>query len=192
MEEEKKDVQAEVQPEAQPQAEPQTEPQTQPEAEAQPDDAAQAAAAKARAGELEKQLAELKDTFLRTAAEYDNFRKRSVREHDAAFGNGVSHAVNLLLPVLDTLSYAANAPTGDESYKKGVLMTLDKANSAFAAMGVTEIEAAGKPFDPELATAVMQREAPEGVESGTVLEVLQKGYRLGDKVVRHATVIVAE
>ncbi len=192
MEEEKKDVQAEVQPEAQHQAEPQTEPQTQPEAEAQPDDAAQAAAAKARAGELEKQLAELKDTFLRTAAEYDNFRKRSVREHDAAFGNGVSHAVNLLLPVLDTLSYAANAPTGDESYKKGVLMTLDKANSAFAAMGVTEIEAAGKPFDPELATAVMQREAPEGVESGTVLEVLQKGYRLGDKVVRHATVIVAE
>ena len=192
MEEEKKDVQAEVQPEAQPQTEPQTEPQTQPEAEAQPDDAAQAAAAKARAGELEKQLAELKDTFLRTAAEYDNFRKRSVREHDAAFGNGVSHAVNLLLPVLDTLSYAANAPTGDESYKKGVLMTLDKANSAFAAMGVTEIEAAGKPFDPELATAVMQREAPEGVESGTVLEVLQKGYRLGDKVVRHATVIVAE
>ena len=59
-------------------------------------------------------------------------------------------------------------------------------------MGVEEIEAAGKPFDPETATAVMQREAPEGVESGTVLEVLQKGYRLGDKVVRHATVIVAE
>ena len=157
-----------------------------------PDDAAQAAAAKARAEELEKQLAETKDTLLRTAAEYDNFRKRSAREHDAAFGNGVSHAVNLLLPVLDTLSYAANAATEDENYKKGVLMTMDKANAAFTAMGVEEIEAAGKPFDPETTTAVMQREAPEGVESGTVLEVLQKGYRLGDKVVRHATVIVAE
>lgn len=157
-----------------------------------PDDAAQAAAAKARVQELEKQLADVKDTLLRTAAEYDNFRKRSAREHDAAFGNGVSHAVNLLLPVLDTLSYAANAATEDENYKKGVLMTMDKANAAFTAMGVEEIEAAGKPFDPETATAVMQREAPEGVESGTVLEVLQKGYRLGDKVVRHATVIVAE
>ena len=188
MEEEKKDVQAEAQ--AEPQTEPQAEPQ--PEEAAQPDSAAQAAAAKARAEELEKQLAETKDALLRTAAEYDNFRKRSAREHDAAFGNGVSHAVNLLLPVLDTLSYAANAPTEDESYKKGVLMTLEKANAAFTAMGVSEIEAEGKPFDPELATAVMQREAPEGVESGTVLEVLQKGYRLGDKVVRHATVIVAE
>ena len=132
------------------------------------------------------------DSYLRLAADYDNFRKRSAREHDAAFGNGVSHAVNLLLPVLDTLSYAANAATEDENYKKGVLMTMDKANAAFTAMGVEEIEAAGKPFDPETATAVMQREAPEGVESGTVLEVLQKGYRLGDKVVRHATVIVAE
>ena len=89
-----------------------------------PDAAAQAAAAKARAEELEKQLAETKDALLRTAAEYDNFRKRSAREHDAAFGNGVSHAVNLLLPVLDTLSYAANAATEDENYKKGVLMTV--------------------------------------------------------------------
>ena len=188
---------------------PQTEP-VQPElpeedaAAAQPDDtteqetgkpvdaAAQAAAAKAHAEELEKQLAEMKDTLLRTAAEYDNFRKRSAREHDAAFGNGVSHAVNLLLPVLDTLSYAANAATEDENYKKGVLMTMDKANAAFTAMGVEEIETVGKPFNPETATAVMQREAPEGVESGTVLEVLQKGYQLGGKVIRHATVVVAE
>lgn len=196
MEEEKKDVQTEAQTEtpAQPQTEPQAEPQAeaQPGQDAQPDDAAQAAAAKARAEQLEKQLAETKDALLRTAAEYDNFRKRSVREHDAAFGNGVSHAVNLLLPVLDTLSYAAAAPTEDETYKKGVLMTMEKADAAFAAMGVTEIEAAGKPFDPELATAVMQREAPEGVESGTVLEVLQKGYLLGGKVIRHATVVVAE
>ena len=189
MEEEKKqDVTEQTQPEQT--QEPQPE-QPQPEQQAA-DPAAEEASLKARVGELEKQLAEAKDTLLRTAAEYDNFRKRSAREHDAAFGNGVSHAVNLLLPVLDTLSYAAAAPTEDESYKKGVLMTMGKANDAFAAMGVKEIEAVGKPFDPQIATAVMQREAPEGVESGTVLEVLQKGYLLGDKVVRHATVVVAE
>lgn len=72
----------------------------------------------------------------------------------------MSHAVNLLLPVLDTLSYAANAATEDENYKKGVLMTMDKANAAFTAMGVEEIEAAGKPFDPETATAVCSAKRP--------------------------------
>ena len=142
--------------------------------------------------QLEKKLAESKDTLLRTAAEYENFRKRSAREHDAAFDNGVSFSVTALLPVLDTLELAANAETADESYKKGVLMTLEQCHTAFDKMGVKEIEALGKPFDPELHAAVMQQPATEECPSGTVAQVMQKGYLLHDKVVRHAMVAVAE
>lgn len=150
------------------------------------------AAAKEKLAEAEKQLAETKDALLRTAAEYDNFRKRSAKEHDAAFGNGVSFAVEKLLPVLDTLALAAGAETADERYKKGVMMTLSKCDEAFKAMGIEEIEALDAPFDPALHAAVMQQPAAEGVESGTVVQVLQKGYTLNGKVIRHAAVAVAE
>ena len=170
-----------------------TEQQTEQREPEQPQDPqAELAAVKEQMEKAAKELAEAKDTLLRTAAEYDNFRKRSAKEKDAAFGNGVSFAVEKLLGVLDTLALAANAQTADESYKKGVLMTLEKANAAFTAMGVEEIEAQDKPFDPELHAAVMQQAAPEGVESGTVVQVLQKGYTYNGKVIRHAAVAVAQ
>ena len=154
--------------------------------------AGETASLKTKVEQLEKKLAESKDTLLRTAAEYENFRKRSAREHDAAFDNGVSFAVTSLLPVLDTLELAANAETADESYKKGVLMTLEQCRAAFEKMGVQEIEALGKPFNPELHAAVMQQPATEEIPSGTVAQVMQKGYLLHEKVVRHAMVAVAE
>ena len=130
---------------------------------------AELAALKTKLEQAEKKLAETKDTLLRTAAEYENFRKRSAREHDAAFDNGV-----------------------DESYKKGVTMTLDKCREAFGKMGVSEIEAQGKPFDPELHAAVLQQPSTDDMPSGTVTQVMQKGYLLHDKVIRHAAVAVAE
>ena len=163
----------------------------QPEQAAQ-DTAAQLAGAQEKAERLEKQLAEMKDMLLRTAAEFDNFRKRSQREKDAAFGDGLAHAVAALLPVLDTLEMAANAQTADENYKKGVQMTLEKAAGVFAGLKVAEIEAQGKEFDPNLMNAVMQQPAPEGTQAGTVLQVLQKGYTYAGKVIRHAAVAVAE
>ena len=95
-------------------------------------------------------------------------------------------------PELDTLDMAANAPTTDENYKKGVTMTLDKAAKALDVLHVEEIESLGKPFDPNFMNAVQQVPAEEGQESGTVVTVYQKGYKLGDKIVRHATVVVAE
>ena len=150
------------------------------------------AAAEEKLEQVGKELESAKDRLLRTAAEYDNFRRRTAKEKDAAFGNGVAFAVEKLLPVLDTLTLAAAAETADESYKKGVTMTLEQCAAAFAAMGVEEIDAAEKPFDPALMSAVMQQPAPEGTASGTVLQVLQKGYTYGGKVVRHATVMVAE
>ena len=165
-----------------------------PQAEAEGPKADEAAvqALEAKLDAAEKKAAELKDRLLRTAAEYDNFRKRSAREQDASFNNGVGFAVSQILNILDTLEMAAAAPTSDENYKKGVTLTLDKAAAALAALKVEEIPAQGQPFDPNLHAAMQQVPAEEGVESGTVVQVFQKGYRLGDRVIRHAAVVVAE
>ena len=149
-------------------------------------------AVKAKLDAAEKNANQAKDQLLRMAAEYENYRKRSTREADQKFNDGVSYAVNQIIPILDTLDMAANAPTTDENYKKGVMMTLDKAAKALDALHVEEIEALGKPFDPNFMNAVQQIPAPDGQESGTVVTVYQKGYKLGDKIVRHATVVVAE
>lgn len=140
----------------------------------------------------QKEAAEAKDRLLRTAAEYDNFRKRSAREQDAAFNNGVSFAVGQILNILDTLEMAARAETADENYKKGVVMTLDKAAAALSALKVEEIPAEGQPFDPNLHAAVGQAPATDEAPSGQIVQVYQKGYRLDGRVIRHAAVVVAE
>ena len=98
------------------------------------------AALQAKLDEAEKKNEELKNQLLRTAAEYDNYRKRSQREADQKFNDGVSHAVTQILGILDTLDMAANAACTDENYKKGVMMTLDKAAKALETLNITEIE----------------------------------------------------
>ena len=147
---------------------------------------------KAKLETAENKAAELKDQLLRTAAEYDNYRKRTAREADQKFNDGVSHAVTQILAILDTLDMAAEAECSDENYKKGVLMTLDKAAKAFETLHITEIEALGQPFDPQFMNAVQQVPPEEGQESGSVVKVFQKGYQIGDRIIRHATVVVAE
>ncbi len=145
------------------------------------------------AAELEAAKAEAaktKELFLRTAAEYDNYRKRTSKEKDASFNNGVAHAVEKILPLIDTLEMAAAADTADENYKKGVTMTLAKAYVALKDLGLEEIPAQDMPFDPNVHAAMMQQPV-EGVAAGTVVQVYQKGYRMGDKVVRHAMVVVS-
>ena len=149
-------------------------------------------AAKAKLEEAEKKNGELKDQLLRTAAEYDNYRKRTAREADRKFNDGVCHAVTQILGILDTLDMAARAECTDENYKKGVMMTLDKADKVLTTLQIEEIEALGKPFDPQFMNAVQQVPPAEGQESGTVVQVFQKGYKIGDKIIRHATVVVAE
>ena len=150
------------------------------------------AALEAKLEASEKKNEELKNQLLRTAAEYDNYRKRSQREADQKFNDGVSHAVTQILGILDTLDMAANAVCADENYKKGVMMTLDKAAKALENLNITEIEALNKPFDPNFMHAVQQVPPAEGQESGDVVQVFQKGYKIGDKIIRHATVVVAE
>lgn len=196
---------AQQEPAAEPAAEPVSEPETQPaapETEQAKEDSKkkdgwfnkktrELDAVKAQLDAAEQNAAKAKDQLLRMAAEYDNYRKRSAREADQKFGDGVSFAVNQILPILDTLEMAANAPTTDENYKKGVTMTLDKAAKALGALNIEEIPALGQPFDPNFMNAVQQVPAEEGQESGTVVTVYQKGYKMGDKIVRHATVVVA-
>ena len=118
--------------------------------------------------------------------------KRSQREADQKFNDGVSHAVIQILGILDTLDMAANTACADENYKKGVTMTLDKAAKALETLHITEIEALNQPFDPNFMNAVQQVPAAEGQESGSVVQVFQKGYKIGDKIIRHAMVVVAE
>ena len=150
------------------------------------------AALEAKLDAAEKKADDLKSQLLRTAAEYDNYRKRSQREADQKFNDGVSHAVTQILGILDKLDMAANAACTDDNYKKGVMMTLDKAGQALEKLNITEIEAQDQPFDPNLMNAVQQVPPQDGQESGTVVQVFQKGYKIGDKIIRHATVVVAE
>lgn len=128
-----------------------------------------------------------KDRYLRLMAEYDNYRKRSVKEREAIFGDVRADTVTKFLPVYDNLSRALAQPTGDEAYRKGVEMIMTQFCEVLKGMGVTEIEAVGKTFDPNFHNAVMHDEDPEKGESEIVQE-LQKGFKLGDKVIRFSMV----
>ena len=171
---------------------PEAEPKAEKKAEGKHEHHHEKAALEAKLEASEKKNEELKNQLLRTAAEYDNYRKRSQREADQKFNDGVSHAVTQILGILDTLDMAANAACADENYKKGVTMTLDKAAKALETLHITEIEALNQPFDPNFMNAVQQVPAAEGQESGSVVQVFQKGYKIGDKIIRHAMVVVAE
>ena len=130
------------------------------------------------------------DAYLRLAADYDNFRKRTIKEKEQSYGNGKADAVEKLLPVYDNLERALNQPTEDEAYKKGVEMTMTQLVNIFTGLGVEIYGNPGDVFDPNLHNAVMHTEEA-GVEENTITQVFQKGFKMGDKIVRFAMVIVA-
>ena len=130
------------------------------------------------------------DSYLRLAADYDNYRKRTIKEKEAAYGNGKADAVEKLLPVYDNLERALAQPTEDEAYKKGVEMTMTQLVGIFSGLGVEIFGNEGDAFDPNIHNAIMHTEA-EGVEENTITKVFQKGFKLGDKIVRFAMVEVA-
>ena len=138
---------------------------------------------------LKGELAELNDKYLRLAAEYDNFRKRTAKERENLFADAYADALAVFLPVMDNLERAAQFSDG-ESVAKGVAMTLKGIADTLERMGITEIEAQGLPFDPTVHNAVLHVE-DESVGESTVVEVLQKGYRKGERVLRYAMVKVA-
>ena len=130
------------------------------------------------------------DAHLRLAAEYDNFRKRTIKEKEASYGNGKADAVAKLLPVYDNLERALNQPTEDAAYKKGVEMTMTELVKIFTSLGVEIFGNVGEEFDPNLHNAVMHIDSEELGEN-TIAMVFQKGFKIGDKVVRFAMVQVA-
>ena len=130
------------------------------------------------------------DAHLRLAAEYDNFRKRTVKEKEASYGNGKADAVAKMLPVYDNLERALNQPTEDEAYKKGVEMTMTELVKIFTGLGVEIFGEKGDQFDPNLHNAVMHID-DESMEENTIAMVFQKGFKIGEKVVRFAMVQVA-
>ena len=130
------------------------------------------------------------DAYLRLAAEFDNFRKRTIKEKEASYGNGKADAVAKLLPVYDNLERALNQPTEDAAYKKGVELTMAELVKIFTGLGVEIFGQVGESFDPNLHNAVMHIENEE-LSENTIAAVFQKGFKIGDKVVRFAMVQVA-
>lgn len=131
-----------------------------------------------------------RDAHLRVAAEFDNFRKRTVKEKEASYGNGKADAVAKILPVYDNLERALNQETSDAAYKKGVEMTMNELVKILSGLGVEIFGEVGDAFDPNLHNAVMHIDSEE-LEENVIAQVFQKGFKIGDKVVRFAMVQVA-
>ena len=136
------------------------------------------------------ELAAEKDKYLRLLAEYDNFRKRSAKEKSAAYTEARASAITAMLPVYDNLERALKMPCADEAFYKGVEMTMTGLCEIFESLGVTVINSLGETFDPNLHNAVMSVEDPALGEK-VVSEEFQKGFMLGDRVIRFSTVVVA-
>ena len=164
-------------------------PQAEKSAAQQPEASAEAA----KPSELDQAKADLAkehDNYLRLAAEYDNFRKRSQKEKDNLYTEIRSETVEKFLPVYDNLERALAQETQDAAFKKGVEMTMNQLVSVMEKLGVESFGAAGDHFDPQLHNAVMHIE-DESLGENVIAEVFQKGFKVGEKVVRFAMVKVA-
>ena len=139
---------------------------------------------------LKNNLSVQEEKFLRLAAEYDNFRKRTQREKDGIYQDAVADTVKKFLPVYDNLERALHHETADEAYKKGVEMTLTELVKILDALGVKPFGEAGETFDPQRHNAVMHIE-DESLGENVIAEVFQTGFAHGDKVIRFAMVKVA-
>ena len=139
---------------------------------------------------LTKELNEQKDKYMRLAAEYDNFRKRSAKERLDISATTIGNTVSEILPVFDNFERALNAETTDEKYKLGVEMIFNQFGETLKKLGVEIIDPLGETFDPNIANAVNQIE-DDKLGENEVAQVFQKGYKIGDKIIRYAMVVVA-
>ena len=137
-----------------------------------------------------KQLESVKDQFTRLTAEYDNYRKRTTKEKDGIYQDAKGDTIKTFLAVYDNLERALKQETADEAYAKGVQMTMTQLKTVLEKLGVEEIPAQGESFDPNVHNAVMHME-DEALGENTVVEVFQAGFKMGEKVIRHAMVKVA-
>ena len=139
---------------------------------------------------LKDQVAGQEDKYLRLAAEYDNYRKRTAKEKESLWTDVKADTAGAFLPVYDNLERALKQDTADEAFKKGVEMTMNQLKEVLTKLGITEIPAQGQPFDPKYHNAVMHVE-DESLGQNVVAEVFQTGFQCGEKVIRFAMVKVA-
>ncbi len=146
-------------------------------------------AAEERARKAEEDAAAANDKYLRLAAEYENYRRRSTKEREALYTDAFADAVNAFLPLIDSIGLAQPFAEGDGDLAKGVRVLAKQLTDVLTKLKVEEIPTDGEPFNPDLHNAIMHSEDPDSPEN-TVKQTFQKGYRLGDKVIRHAMVAV--
>lgn len=139
---------------------------------------------------LKDAAAQQEERYLRLAAEYDNYRKRTTKEKESAWTSAKRETTKAFLPVYDNLERALKQETADEALRKGVEMTMTQMKKVLSDLGIEEIPALGQPFDANLHSAVQHVEDPELGEN-VVKEVYQTGFKLGDSVIRYAMVVVA-
>ncbi len=140
---------------------------------------------------LKEALQDANDKYIRLLAEYDNYRKRTAKEKTETYNNAVSGCIESILPVIDGFERSLEAECADENFKNGMMMIFNQFKDILGKIGVTEIESLGVPFDPKIHNAISQQENTE-YEAGVVCAVYQKGYKLGDKLIRPAMVAVAQ
>lgn len=141
--------------------------------------------------ELRKQVDEYKDKWMRSVAEFDNYKKRNAKIWQDAFNEGISSVLLKILPIGDSLDWALNLGL-DEKTEQGIIGIRKKFDETLKELDVEEINPVGQTFDPLIAEAVMQVEVADGEESDTVKQVFQKGYRKKEKIIRYAKVSVTK
>ena len=145
--------------------------------------------------ELNIQLAESKDKYLRLFAEFDNFKKRTIRERIDLMKNASQDAFSSLLPVIDDFDRAKNSAddeSSEEAFSEGVLLVYNKLYSVLNNKGLKKMESTGEVFDPELHEAITKIPAPSDEMKGKVIDTIESGFYLNDKIIRHAKVVVGE
>lgn len=163
---------------------------TEPDTEAEPEAAAQVDEKEAKIAELEEELKAEKEKLLRTAAEYANFRSRTEREKASIYSGAVSDVIKELLPIADSIDRALEAAKdAPEDFKKGIELIGNQLAKTFEKLNITAFGEVGEEFNPELHNAISSVDSDE-LESDTIYQVFQKGYKVGDKIIRHCMVQV--
>ena len=141
--------------------------------------------------DLKNELEKTKEIFLRTAAEYDNYRKRSEKEKDSIYSSAVANAVNAILPLADSLDSAWNIAKNEEGeHKKGLELLKGQMEASLKSLNVESFGEVGEDFDPNIHNAISHIDEEENEKKNFVSLVFQKGYKMGDKIIRHAMVQV--
>lgn len=140
--------------------------------------------------EFEKKYNDVNEKYMRTLAEYDNYRKRTIKEKESIYPEAKAVVVEKFLPVMDNFERAIDSAENKDSFYEGIVMLKKQLDDVFASLGVEEIKAVGEQFNPEIHNAVMHIDDEEQGEN-VIVEEFQKGYKIGDRVIRHSMVKVA-